>query len=734
MSFIDKVTVMHYFSRHPAHAELSDFLAGSDPGARSRIASHLEHCQSCRDVLQLLRGASASQWNAPGTEPSPELLARILESRASDARVILPSDTQIAGSRSTPNRLSLIAAAAVILAVIGGVLVTRTASDVEAGATSGTLVLNPAMPRPGQTVSVTYRAAAMLANQPTLVLRARMRDTGSESYNAGFPTVRAAMLQRGADGDFTGHFVIPANIVYAALAVADTSAQSVDDNAGRDWEILVSDSTGKPLFTALDQRANDMMGRNWEEGLATAHRMVALYPRDLRAWSWLRAFNRWLGKVGDDSIRVRDRAQLAKFDSMFTNGVASDADIGRMAWFADGIDSSIAAHWRARLMQQAPRNSFAVQWRLIAILDTLHQRNDTATVLRQMDALWDSAPLDPKAQIATYATGMAMDAADTTLIKLWTTRQALGGGDKRDFARWVATQFTKIPALRAEGIKLVRNEMDSLAILHPSEQALDETIAEQRARHNVSRRNLLATLGQALVASGDYAGARQVLDEAVSKGWNLEVFRAVRTASLAAGDTAHALTMAARISVDPRTSPTFTDSLRPVAERVLGAAGWNAELATARKEFVKRMLESSTPRSIRGDPRLRDLDGQTTKLSALAQGKVTIVAFWSRFCGPAIEDLPVMNAVATRLAKSGVRVVSVVDEANSSAALKQFLRDRKVTMPTYLDSWHEGSRAFNQWGTPDYYVIDADGRIRFAGTNSAETVLARAEALRMSEN
>jgi hypothetical protein len=171
-----------------------------------------------------------------------------------------------------------------MLVAVGFVVATRNASDVEAGGTSGTLILSPSMPHAGQTVSVTYHAAATFANQTSLVLRARMRDINDGSYNTGIPTVKAAMLHRGTDGVFRGRFTLPNGIVYTALAVADTSANSVDDNASRDWELLVSDSAGQPKFESLEQRANDMMGRNWEEGFATARRMVALYPHDLRGW------------------------------------------------------------------------------------------------------------------------------------------------------------------------------------------------------------------------------------------------------------------------------------------------------------------------------------------------------------------------------------------------------------------------------------------------------------------
>lgn len=44
----------------------------------------------------------------------------------------------------------------------------------------------------------------------------------------------------------------------------------------------------------------------------------------------------------------------------------------------------------------------------------------------------------------------------------------------------------------------------------------------------------------------------------------------------------------------------------------------------------------------------------------------------------------------------------------------------------------EASRAFNQWGTPYYYVVDADGRVHFDVSTDADDVLARAEALELA--
>jgi peroxiredoxin len=127
--------------------------------------------------------------------------------------------------------------------------------------------------------------------------------------------------------------------------------------------------------------------------------------------------------------------------------------------------------------------------------------------------------------------------------------------------------------------------------------------------------------------------------------------------------------------------------------------------------------------------RLADAAGRTRDLKDLAAGRVTVVAFTSRFCAPALEDMPRLAAVRTRLERAGVRVLVVVEEAGPSPALAAALAKAGLSGPVHFDTRHEASRAFNQWGTPNYFALDGDGRVRFEVTSSAEDVLAEAEAL-----
>jgi thiol-disulfide isomerase/thioredoxin len=720
---------------HPTLDALSDFLADDDARSRTVVAAHLEGCQRCRESLRFLRSVTAAAASVPVAVPSDALFDRVLTSRAAGVRTILPTgETRPRRTHRWP--LSIAAAAGV--GALAASLLIRRVPEAQAGATGGAVTFTPATPRAGQRVEVRYAPDARLGREPWVALRARLRSSSDESYNSGFPIVRLAVLRRDDAGGFRGAFALPDSVVFAALVVEDSAATIIDDQGGREWELLVSDSSGNPRFEALEQRANDMMGRNWEEGFATARRMVALYPGDVRGWIQLRAFQGWLGLADADSVRRLHNGRLAEFDARFSRTAPSTAELGAMAWYASYVDSTVARRWRARLLHEAPTDNYALQWRLIDLLGELSRQHDTITALRSLDALWKDAdgnasvPRRRRAQISSIALAVALATADTGEGARWTARFLADDRYPRQAARLLAQDFAGRARLRADGMRRIRAELAAFETLPPSERQLAETADKRRARHAAARRALLAALGRALVAAGAQQAGLDTLAIAAATAWDVDVFRAARVASLAAGDTSGALTMGARLAVDPRTTVALADSVRATVSSRVGDAGWRDRLAAARAEFVERMLVESKTRSLPKTVRLRDATGRTRDLRELTKGHVTAVVFWSRFCGPALEQLPRMNVVAEQLGRSGVRVVSIVEEGSPSRELARFLREKRVAVPTYLDAWREASRAFEQWGTPYYYVLDADGRIRFDVTTSADELLARAEALRLA--
>lgn len=118
-----------------------------------------------------------------------------------------------------------------------------------------------------------------------------------------------------------------------------------------------------------------------------------------------------------------------------------------------------------------------------------------------------------------------------------------------------------------------------------------------------------------------------------------------------------------------------------------------------------------------GDPlpdlRLKNLDGGIEPV-AETHGRPLLINFWASWCGPCIEEMPVLDAFARQQGDNGVQVVGIaLDDINS---VKAFLRDTPVSYRLLLDvaSARDSSvRLGNLRGVLPYSVlVDADGVIQ----------------------
>lgn len=106
-----------------------------------------------------------------------------------------------------------------------------------------------------------------------------------------------------------------------------------------------------------------------------------------------------------------------------------------------------------------------------------------------------------------------------------------------------------------------------------------------------------------------------------------------------------------------------------------------------------------------------------------------VVVFWSPQCGPAVEALPDLELLSRRLAARQVPVVLIAEQTSADSTLTRELRKGGFTGTVYLDAKREAYRAFGNWGTPQLYVLDRDGRVLFDATSSVGETELRMEAL-----
>ncbi len=117
----------------------------------------------------------------------------------------------------------------------------------------------------------------------------------------------------------------------------------------------------------------------------------------------------------------------------------------------------------------------------------------------------------------------------------------------------------------------------------------------------------------------------------------------------------------------------------------------------------------ATQGSVAPDFTLADLDGNPIQLSNL-RGRPVVLNFGASWCGPCVEEFPLLRDAAQRHAADGLVVIGVVFQDRSSAA-RNFMARNGATWQTAMDPDERVASAYGILGPPETYFIDRDGII-----------------------
>jgi peroxiredoxin len=187
----------------------------------------------------------------------------------------------------------------------------------------------------------------------------------------------------------------------------------------------------------------------------------------------------------------------------------------------------------------------------------------------------------------------------------------------------------------------------------------------------------------------------------------------------AAGDTAAAARMLARVAVDPSTRAMDVDSLRRPLGPSIDSRLWDALVINARLEMMSRTLGASVTRTVDESLRLADSTGRARALRDLRGDGAALVLFWSRNCSPSLRELEQLQRLLPALDSLGVRLLAITADP-PSVPLRAFLTARGLRLPVLHDVNGDVARMFDHWATPAYWIVDARGRIRFDHTSLAD--------------
>jgi hypothetical protein len=596
--------------------------------------------------------------------------------------------------------------------VVAAVALSTPARDLTAGATKGELRLIPSSPARGAMITASYVPSQLLAGEARLPPRPAHSTPDKLTLPAYVQRVIATTLTRSDDGSFHGAFQLPDSIVYATFAVETEDGRSVDGNARRLWSMLVSDSSGAPVYEALEQQVSDLMFRNWELALASAKRAVELYPSSIRAQAILATLEQSiLSPAAIDSALTAHRRRIAELESRLDESASPDPEeMGAMVTYAQMIgDTARANRWLERLMLARPTGLWGLNAAIPRLLPNPEVNSAAASAV--LDSLWNA---DGAAHPAILIAGLmtATMSGDSTAVRSWLQR-ANAVPDGEIGRTRIAESMVQHPTLRHIALELLREQVRAYSTVSDADRPLEQNVGDALGARQQERYEALAALGEALLKGGDRGAALDTLRLAAEGGWDTRTFHRIGDAALLAGDTAIAREMFARIAADPSTDPAFADSAR--ARLAMGDVAWSSSVNETATELRSRMLHLAERRPLPMSVTLTDADGKSTNLQELIAGRPTFVVFWSRGCGKALAITRDLARLGRRWSADGYGVIVIVNDRPSSE-LAAYLEQNHFSLPVYQDPQHEARRALGQWGTPEMFVLDGRGRLRYAHT------------------
>lgn len=126
---------------------------------------------------------------------------------------------------------------------------------------------------------------------------------------------------------------------------------------------------------------------------------------------------------------------------------------------------------------------------------------------------------------------------------------------------------------------------------------------------------------------------------------------------------------------------------------------------------------------------LQALDGRAAELTALVDGRPTVINLWASWCAPCRVELPAFAAAQQR--EDGVRFL-FVNQGERATVVQRFLAAQPYALDgVWLDPGSRLGPAVGSTGLPTTLFVDAEGRIveRHFGVLNAASIASRLRTL-----
>jgi thiol-disulfide isomerase/thioredoxin len=106
-----------------------------------------------------------------------------------------------------------------------------------------------------------------------------------------------------------------------------------------------------------------------------------------------------------------------------------------------------------------------------------------------------------------------------------------------------------------------------------------------------------------------------------------------------------------------------------------------------------------------------DAEGRGHNLAEL-RGKFVILNFWATWCGPCVEELPKLDALARAPVVANMVVATIAQDRRGAAVVVPFLTTKGLNaLPRFLDADGAAGRVLNVEALPTTFLVDPEGQI-----------------------
>jgi cytochrome c biogenesis protein CcmG/thiol:disulfide interchange protein DsbE len=132
------------------------------------------------------------------------------------------------------------------------------------------------------------------------------------------------------------------------------------------------------------------------------------------------------------------------------------------------------------------------------------------------------------------------------------------------------------------------------------------------------------------------------------------------------------------------------------------------------------------------DFKVQDLEGKEFHLASAAGKDAVLLFFWSFFCGPCREEMPMISQMAREYQGKGLQVVGVnLDGREMKKAIDKFVVNEKIAFRIVFDELAgDAFRVADPYGvagTPALFLVNKEGIVAFSVVGAATGEQLKAE-------